>query len=139
VTVADTDAVVALVRSVPILSDTVTVTFWPAGSPPADTPWAVVHPAEGNDSSDRLTGPNLTTNPSFTLHIVGSTAAQAQTVTGLVKAKFVVGGRFVPPAVTGRRNQGGYWDAPLPVQVNTSVTPNLAYQVIELGWESDPV
>jgi hypothetical protein len=139
VTVADTAAVQSKIEAVPILADATTVTFWPSGKPPTTPPWVVVFPAEGNDSSDRLTGPLVTTNPSFTLHIVGATAAQVQTVTGLVKEQFVTGGRFAAPIVTGRLNQGGYWRAPLPLQVDTSVTPNIAFQVIELGWVSDPV
>jgi len=137
VTVADTNAVVAIIESVPILASGVTVTFWPSNKPPATPPWVIVHPAEGNDDSDRLTAPGGTSHPSFTLHIVGSQASQVQTVTGLVKAKFVDGRDvFTPPTITGRLNQGGYWNAPIPIQIDDSVIPNLAYQVIEMGWES---
>ena len=137
-TVADTDAVVALLESVPVLASRVAVAVWAANKPPADPPWVIVHPAEGNDSTDRLAAPEGITHPSFTLHIVGSQASQAQTITGLVKAKFVDGrGSFVPPTVAGRLNQGGWWRAPLPLQIDSTVVPAFVYQVIELGWSSE--
>lgn len=135
---ADTQAVIALIQSVPALAGAKTFpTIAPTG-PQLTMPYCVVHASDGSDEATRLTGPAVTEHPAFTLHIVGSSANQAQILCGLVKPKFVVGGFFIPPTVSGRRNSGGYWRSPIPLQSDTDVSPPLVYQVIELGWDSDP-
>lgn len=102
-------------------------------------PYVIIHPGEGNDDTDRVTAPRTTTHPEFTLHFVGLTAVSVQKSMELVKPKFVTGGRFICPTVSGRRNKLGYWRFPLPtLQTDRDVTPWLIYGVVELGWTSDP-
>lgn len=135
---ADTEAFVAVVETVPALAESTFLSVVPEALLPAPVPYVIVHPSDGVDDTDRVTGPRVSEHPMFTLHIVGDSTNQAQIITGLVKAKFVTGGRFTPPVVAGRRNGRGYWRSPLPVQVDGDVTPPLIFQVVEVGWTSDP-
>lgn len=138
---ADTSAVVAKVQSVPSLATSTYVTLVPKPVVPATVlplPYVIVHPSDGDDEATRFTGPPVTTNPMFTFHVVGGSAESVQVVTGLVKAKFLVDGFIIPPVVAGRSNRDGYWRSPIPLQIDRDVTPALVYQVIELGWVSDP-
>jgi len=135
-TAADTAAVKTLVESAGALSGHTFVTLVPAGT--QTLPYCIIHPSEGVDDTDRVTGPKVTTHPEYTLHIVGASATSVQTVVGLVKAKFVTAGRGVTVTVTGRRNRPVYWRSPMPLQTDRDVTPWLVYAVVELGWTSDP-
>lgn len=140
-TAADTAAVKALVESAGALSGKVYVTLAPPPTAPATAlpmPYVIIHPAEGVDDTDRFTGPAQIAHPEFTLHVVGLTASSVQTVTALIKAKFIQNGVDIPPTVTGRRNTRLYWRSPLPLQTDRDVTPWLVYGVNELGWISDP-
>jgi hypothetical protein len=101
-------------------------------------PYIVRFPSAGTDTSERFTGPNLTEHYSETLHLVGSSFGSVQVVFRNVKAAFVVGGFMVPPAITGRRCYNGYFRQPIPFQIDTDVTPPIAYAIVELGWDSDP-
>lgn len=138
---ADTSAVVAKIQAVPSVATSTYVTLVPkpaTGQPPIPLPYVIVHPSDGSDEATRFTGPPVTANPQFTLHVVGGSAESVQVVTGLVKAKFLVDGFIVPPVVSGRANRDGFWRSPIPLQIDRDVTPPLVYQVIELGWVSDP-
>lgn len=137
---ADTQATTAIIQTVPALVTATYVTTAPKPVPPATLPlpYAVVHPSDGIPAATRFSGPPITEHPEFTLHIVGASANQVQIVTGLIKAKFLVNGFIIPPAVAGRRNHSGYWRSPMPIQTDSDVTPALIFQVIELGWTSEP-
>lgn len=106
-----------------------------AGALPT-APYVVVHPSDGEDTQDRVTGPRSSLHPAFTLHIVGSSYDNAQTVTELVKAKFVSGGFGVKLTVAGETTKPCRWASPIPTQVDDSLTPPLIYNVIELDFES---
>lgn len=134
--VADTAALKAAIETVGSLNGHTFVTLVPAGT--QTLPYVIIHPAEGEDDTDRVTAPRYTSHPEFTLHIVGASATSVQTVFGLLKTKFVVNGRPTPPSVSGRRNTRAYWRSPLPIQTDRDVTPWLVYQVVEFGWVSDP-
>lgn len=138
---ADTQAVTAIIQTVPALATATYVTTAPKPVAPAvalPLPYCLVHPSEGIPEATRFTGPPITEHPEYTLHIVGGSANQVQVVTGLIKAKFLVNGFIVPPTVAGRRNKSGYWRSPMPIQTDSDVTPALIFQVIEFGWTSDP-
>lgn len=135
---ADTQAVKSTIQQVPILSTTTFVGPVPQTVSPLPGVYCLIWPADGIDEAQRFTGPATVGNPSFTLHIVGATADQVQVITGLVKAQFVTGGIFHPPTVTGRTGRAGYWNAPTPIQSDTTVSPVLVYAVVELGWQSVP-
>jgi len=135
---ADTEAVVAVIEQVPALATSTFVTLAPVSPVLQPVPYVVVHPSAGVDTADRVTGPRVSEHPDFTLHVVGSSANQVQVVVDLLKPKFVQQGRFIPPLVEGRRNSRGYWRSPIPLQTDTDVDPALIYQVIELGWVSEP-
>lgn len=131
-----TTAVTTAIKTVPALaSKTFVSTARVAGALPA-APYVVVHPSDGEDTQDRVTGPRSALHPSFTLHIVGTSYDNAQTVTELVKAKFIVGGFGVKLSVSGETTKPCRWNAPIPTQVDDSLTPPLIYNVVELDFES---
>lgn len=139
---AETSAVVATIKTVPILASAVYVSEAPKPTAPATVlplPYVIVHPTEGTDEQARFMGPNTIQSPEVTMHIVGASANQVQIVTGLVRAKFQpsLTGFVIPPTVSGRKNRDAYWRAPTPIQTDRDVTPHLLYQVIELGWVSE--
>lgn len=133
----DTQAVLAKIQNVPSLAAATFVTVVPADNM-VRTQYALIHPSEGKDAQTRASGPPVTTHPRFTLHIVGSSAESVQRNTALVKTQFLTDGFIVPPLVFGRRNYDGFWSSPIPIQTDTDLNSPLVYQVIELGWTSDP-
>lgn len=133
-------AVTNAIKSIPALASKTYVSIAPrdsAGKLPA-APYVVVHPSDGDDTQERMTGPRSTYHPDFTLHIVGSSYDNAQTVTELIKSKFVVDGFGVRLSVPDENTFGCRWSVPAPTQVDNSVTPPLVYNVAELGFESEP-
>lgn len=135
-----TTAVKTAIQSIPALATKTYVSVAPrdsAGKLPT-APYLVIHPSDGDDSQERVTGPRLTRHPSFTLHIVGSSYDNAQTVTELVKGKFVVNGVGVKLTVVGETTKPCHWSVPIPTQVDTSLTPPLIYNAAELDFVSDP-
>jgi hypothetical protein len=98
----------------------------------------VIHPTGGTDTQSRYSGPYATEHPEFTLHIVGISANQVRVLADLLKAVIKPAGVGMIPTVSGRRNQRMYWRQPLPIQTDTSVTPPLVFDVVEVGWVSDP-
>lgn len=135
---SDTSAVKTVIETVPALTTATFVVVVPAGTSPIVGPYVVIFPSDGISEATRFTGPPTTEHPDYTLHIVGSSVHQVQVLASLIKTEFVTDGFVIPPEVSGRRARSGYWSAPVPVQVDAAVTPNLVYQVIELGWTSDP-
>lgn len=136
-TLADTQAVKTLIGSVPILASKTFVTVAPVG-PLLMAPYVLIHPTLGTEEALRLTGPAVTESPSFTAHLVGEDAEQVQILHDLLKPKFVTAGFFVPPAVSGRRNSGGYWRCPIAIQYDQDLVPPLVWLPVEFGWVSDP-
>jgi hypothetical protein len=138
----DTLALKALIEQVPALAAQTFVSR-PIYPPPnqetkVTTPYVVIHPADGADSATRLTGPVVTEKPRYTVHMVGNSTNQVQVLTGLLKDLLVPNGRGVIPQVTGRHNTRLSWSAPIPIQTETTENPPLVYQVLELGWTSNP-
>jgi hypothetical protein len=135
-----TAAVAAVIRSIPALASKTYVGAAPkdgAGKLPA-APLVVIYAADGIDTQERYTGPRATQHPRFTLHIVGSSHDNTQTIASAVKAKFVVNGFGVAPAVEGERTSDLVWESPLPVQYDTDVVPPVPYQVVELQFDAWP-
>lgn len=138
---ADTEAVVALIESVPVLADSTFVTELDKlteGQPPQPLPYCLVHPSDGIDTAERESGPPITTHPEFTLHIVGASANQVQVIVDLLKAVLVPSGVPIVVAVSGRINDRLRWAMPLPIQIATELVPPLCYAVLEVGWRSNP-
>lgn len=134
---ADTLATLAVVQQVPILASKTWVSITPSRTTPVEPPYAILHPTSSLSESTRFTSPPVTTNPSFTLHVVGVDADQAQVIVDLLKAQFVTNGTMRPPTVVGRRNAAGFW-TDQGVQIDPTVIPATVYAVVELGWRSDP-
>lgn len=134
-----TTAVATAIRTIPALaSKTFISTARVAGALPA-APYVVIHPSDGVDSQERFTGPHATANLAFTLHIVGTSYDNAQTVAELVKGKFIVSGLGVYLTITGENPTRCIWGSPAPIQVDDSLTPPLVYSVAELSFQSTPV
>lgn len=137
-----TSAVEAIAKTVPALTSK---TFVGRGHKNADgslvtPPLLVIYAADGIDTQERLTGPNSTQHPRFTLHIAGTSYSQVAEVTGLLKAKFIDAyGYGIPPAIPGWVTSDVTWDAPIPIQEDADTQPSVLYQVIELGFDADPV
>lgn len=129
-----TDALKALIQSVPALASKTFVTVTPAGVAP---PYVVIHPADGTDTQERLTAPRVAQHPRFTIHSVGSSADNCAAVAKAVKDKLIVGGRGVRVDVPGEKSFPAWWESPIPIQVDNDVTPPLIYHVAECGWSSN--
>lgn len=101
-------------------------------------PAAVIYPGNGTDTSDRLSGPRVRENPSWTIHFVGTSWAQVSAMTESVKAQFFVDGYPVPWNFEGETISNQLWAEPIPIQYDTDVNPPLAYQVVELSFTAEP-
>lgn len=138
----DTKALKALIQTVTelALKTFVSKAEYPAPNQTVKVlpPYVVIHPSDGRDESDRVTGPKIIENPRFVIHSVGLSGEQAQLIGGLVKAKLVQNGLGVVMSVSGRRNRRLWYSSPLPVQVDASVVPALPFHVAECGWVSEP-
>lgn len=128
------DAVKARIETVPTVASK---TFKSVAPRKTAFPYVIIHSADGVDTQERFTGGRTTMHPRFTLHIVGETADQVETVTGLVKAKFIANGFGIPLTVAGETCDGLWWSAPIPLQVDEDPLPQIVYQVIEVGWSAD--
>lgn len=136
------DALKARVQTVPILA---AKTFKSIAQYPApnelvkvEPPYCVIHGSDGVDTQERFTGGRLTMHPRFTLHIVGNTVDQVETITGLLKNVFIANGFGIPLTVAGETCEGLWWSAPQPIQVDSDPLPQIIYQVIEIGWDARP-
>ena len=130
-----TTALVALCEAVTAFDGRTFVSVVP---PETEAPYLVLHPANGNNSQERVTGPRVTKHPRFTGHIVGVTADQTQLLTDLLEGALFPGGRGVVPTVAGERSKPLWFESPVPIQVSTDPLPQIVYQVVEVGWRSDP-
>lgn len=134
-----TDYVKSRIQNVTNLASKTYVSTVPraAGTIPTP-PYAVLHPSDGSDSVERLSGPAVTQHPRFTLWIVGTSYDSVAIVTENVKAQFVVAGVGVTPAIAGESCSRVWWDQPVPTDVNDTVTPALVFNIIELGFDTEP-
>lgn len=132
-----TDALVALLKTVPAFASKTFVTMVPAGTTPT-LPYLLVHPSDGTDSQERVTGPRITRHPRFTLHTVGSSYDQVAAGAKQIKDKLIVSGRGVTLTVTGEVCQPVWYESPVPIQIDADVTPPLIYHVAEVGFRADP-
>jgi hypothetical protein len=134
-----TDAIAALIRTIPTLAAKTYVTLAVnADKSPVTLPYVVIHPADGTDQSDRLTGPATAQHPRFTIHGVGLTYDQASWVGEQIKSKLIVGGFGVTPTVPGERAGMVWYSVPQPVQADTDASPPYCYHTAECGFESSP-
>jgi hypothetical protein len=129
-----TDALKALIQTVPALATKTFVTL----APTTAVPYVVIHPMDGNDESTRLAGPASTQHPRFVIHSVGSTYEQCAAIAEAVKSKLVVGGFGVAPVVVGELSGRLEYSSPQPIQVDRDVTPALCYHVAEVTWTGEP-
>ena len=118
----------------------VTLVKYPAPNEntPVTVPYVVIHPADGADRTDRLTGPKVVQNPRFTLHSVGATATQAAWAAKVVKDQLVINGIGVTPIIDGERCGRVWYSAPIPLQTDTDGPSALVFHVAECGFESNP-
>ena len=140
---AHTNAVVARIQSIPALAVKTYKLVAPRdaqGKLPV-APYAVLQPSDGTDTQERFSAPRSTQHPRFVLHIVGSSYDNAQTVTELVKAKFITPVTFVPIQVNvaGESGRNLTWSAAQPTQQDDDLQPPLIYNTVELGWDSETI
>lgn len=109
----------------------------PTGAPLAP-PYVVIHPAEGTDRADRLSGPTLVQNPRWTIHTVGSTPDQAAHFAEQIKALVLVNGFGIVPVIAGQQCGRVWWSSPIPIQTDTDVSPAIFYHVAETGFTAEP-
>jgi len=126
----------ARIESVALLASKTFVTLVTGST--VSAPYVVIHPANGTDTQSRLTGPRLTQHPSWTLHLVGTSAEQVGWMLEQVKAKFITNGFGIRPTIAGE-NPGPYeWSQPIPIQYDSDVSPALIYAVVELDFYTEP-
>jgi hypothetical protein len=101
-------------------------------------PYVVIHPSDGEDTQERVSGPRVGQHPAFTFHIVGTSYSNCQQVTELLKAKFIVAGVAIQVNVAGERGRSLRWSSPQTTQVDNDITPPLIYNVVEVSWISEP-
>ena len=141
-TYLDTAALKALIETIPAL-ETATFVGEAKYPPPNDTakvptPYVVLFPADGVNSTESLTGPKVVENPDFTGWVVGDSAEQAGVVLNLLRQLLYPGGLGVRVTVAGRANDRLWFESPVGLQRDTSVTPPLQYHVFRTGWRSQP-
>ena len=129
-----TQALVALSKTVTAFASKTFVTRAPKGT---EAPYLIWHPAQGTNTSERLTARSATKHPRYTGHIVGETADQVQLLADLLETAIFPNGRGVL-TVTGETVKNFWYESPLPIQVSTDPLPEVIYLVIELGWTADP-
>lgn len=134
-----TDALKAKTQEIPAFAAKtyITLAVNPDGSKPT-LPYIVWHPADGDNTQPGVTAPRVTENPSFTGHIVGSSAEQVQTLMGLLKAKLFPGGRGLALTVAGERSKPLAYSSPQSIQVQTDPLPAIVFGVVEVSWSADP-
>ena len=140
-TLAQTAAVVALVKSVPSAARTYELVAPRdgAGKLPAP-PYAVVQPSDGTATAERFTGGKTTAHPRYVIHFVGVSYGQAQGMLEQVKPKFInTAGFGIPIVVAGEDCKHLTWEQPQPVQVDNDLTPPLIYATAEITWSSEPI
>lgn len=136
----DTEAVKARIQLDPAVASKTHVARAPknAQGELSQRPLVIIYPASGQDESDRLSGPRVKRRPRHTLHIVGDSWDQVATLTDRLKGRFVEDGRGVPLVIEGEVTSDIVWDEPVPIDVDTDVTPPVIYQVVELAFTVEP-
>lgn len=131
-----TDWVVGTIQSIPALA---TKTFTAIAPRDTKAPYAVVWPAENPREVGRITGPSAVLRPRFTLHVVGTSVKNAQTITAAIESKFIQPDLHgVIPAIPGELC-GRVWWQPVDFQVDNDIVPPLVYGIVELGFTAEPV
>ncbi|ROS28919.1 sorbitol-specific phosphotransferase system component IIA [Rathayibacter sp. PhB127] len=102
----------------------------------AALPYVVVHPADGEDSGDRLGGGRFDANPSWTIHSVGKTVDQAKWAFELWHSRLVVRGFGVIPEIDGEFPGRVTVSSPIPVQDDADSNPRTYFHVAEVGFSS---
>lgn len=135
-----TDALKAKTQEIPAFASKtfITVAKYPNSTDKVLPPYIVWHPAQGENTQERVTGPRSTRHPRYTGHIVGESAEQVQALMDLLEAKLLPGGRGLALTVAGERSKPLWYSSPLPIQVQTDPQPTVIYGVVEVGWSSDP-
>lgn len=131
-----TDSLVALLKTIPAFATKTFVTIASGAAP--TLPYVLVHPSDGQDTQERVTGPRITQHPRWTIHTVGSSYDQVSAGAKLIKDKLVVSGRGVTLIVTGEVCQPCWYESPVPIQVDSDVVPPLVYHIAEVGFRADP-
>lgn len=132
-----TDALVALIKTIPAFA----TKTWPVSIPEGTTPtlpYVLVWPSDGDDSTDRLTGPSVTQHPRWSVWVVGSSYSQVGAGAKLIKDKLIVNGRGTNLTVPGESCGPFWYDSPLTIQTIKNVTPALVYHIGECGFDADP-
>lgn len=129
-----TAALGTLTKTVTAFASKTYVTVAPKGTL---APYVVIHPAQGRNTADRLTGPSVTKHPRFTLHVVGETADQVQLLADLLETAIFPSGHGVI-TVASESVKNFWYESPLPIQVSTDPLPEVIFLVIECGWTADP-
>ena len=138
----DTAALKALIETIPALEEATFV--GEAKNPPPNQertvapPYVVLFPADGTSTAESLTGPKVVENPEFTGWVVGDSAEQAGIVLTLLRQLLYPGGLGVRVSVDGRSNDRLWFESPVTLQRDSSVTPPLHYHVFRTGWRSQP-
>ena len=102
-------------------------------------PYAVIHPSDGSDQSDRLAGPAVVQHPRWVIHSAGLTYKQAQDAAEAIKAKLIVGGLGIIPTISGEQAERFWYESPQPIQTDTDASPPYLYHTAEVGFKSTPV
>ena len=134
---AHTDALVALIKTVPAFATKTWPTMVPKGTTPT-FPYVLVWPSDGTDSTDRLTGPLVTQHPRWAIWVVGVSYDQVALGARDIKDKLIVNGRGVTLSVAGEVCEPFWYNSPTPIQTLENTDPAIVYHIAECGFESNP-
>jgi hypothetical protein len=103
-----------------------------------EPPYVVLHPQNGPDDTDRVTGPATRRRPSWLLHCVGESSAAAEIVAGLVDARLRPRLRGIRVAVEGQNTKPIRRDDVGPVIEDDAVRPSVWFVPVTYSFESTP-
>jgi len=101
-------------------------------------PYVVLHPLNGADDQDRLTGPGARREPSWVLHCVGESSGAAEVVAERVDEVYRPRLRGIRVAVEGRRTKPIRRTDMAPVQEDDAVRPSIWFVPVTYSFESTP-
>lgn len=131
-----TEWVIGRVQNVKGLASKTFKTAAPSGTKP---PYAIVHPQDGQDDSDRLTGAYTVLHPFHTIHLVHTTADGAQRLGEDLKAEFVQNGFGITPDIPDEVCSLVSYGVPRAIEVDRDVTPWEYFHTSEVSFDADPL
>ena len=109
-------------------------TFVSAAPEGTELPYAILHPRDGDDDTESLTGPSVHMHPSCVLLVVHRDAEAAARLAEDVKDQFIVHGFGVVPEIEGELPSAVTYSVPTSIGVEKKTTPWEYFHTSEIGF-----